>query len=392
MKNLSPKIGLVIAALVGNVGIGFALPDCPSDTRASWDLCVGIHTYSNGSKYFGEWKDGKRHGQGIEYFTNGAVSEGFYKNDIAQERRTPSYSLETFILKISFKRLSIKQRKSIQLSLKKLGLYNSSIDGLYGKRTEGALTTFNIQNLDSVNLRKSENVLKLFSAVNRQKVELAARTQTEKTELPKCTNTSDLKISNSCVGRSSKTGIDCFGILRNGIANGQGTYTYSDGSQYVGEFKDCKRQGQGIFTFGKDTRFAGNKYVGEFKDDNYHGQGIFIFGAKSEFAGDKYFGEFEDNKKNGQGTYTYTDGSKYVGEYKDDKRTGQGTYNLTDGSNYIGEWKDGKANGKGTHTLADGSKYVGEYKNGKPYGKSTKVWLNGTSKEGIWREGVFTFE
>ncbi len=115
-----------------------------------------------------------------------------------------------------------------QLNLKKIGLYNSSIDGLYGKRTEGALTTFNIQNFNRANLKKSENVLKLFSAVNRQKVDLVIRSQTKKTELTKGTKRSDLKISNSCVGRSSKSGIDCFGILRNGISNGQGTYTYSD--------------------------------------------------------------------------------------------------------------------------------------------------------------------
>ena len=31
--------------------------------------------------------------------------------------------------------------------------------------------------------------------------------------------------------------------------NGQGTYTWSDGQKYVGEFKDDKREGQGTFTF-----------------------------------------------------------------------------------------------------------------------------------------------
>ena len=68
------------------------------------------------------------------------------------------------------------------------------------------------------------------------------------------------------------------------IFEGQGTHTYPDGSNYVGEYKDGKIDGQGTFTWSN-----GNKYVGEWKD----------------------------GKRNGQGTYTFSDGRKYVGEIKD---------------------------------------------------------------------------
>ena len=78
-----------------------------------------MHTYSNGNRYLGEWKSGKRHGQGIEYFNDGTVSEGVYTNDTTHERSKTSGSLETFLLKILFKNLSIKQHKSIQSNLKK---------------------------------------------------------------------------------------------------------------------------------------------------------------------------------------------------------------------------------------------------------------------------------
>ena len=47
-----------------------------------------------------------------------------------------------------------------------------------------------------------------------------------------------------------------------------GTYTYADGSKYVGEWKNDKRNGQGTYTFAN-----GDKYVGGHKDDNMHGQG-----------------------------------------------------------------------------------------------------------------------
>ena len=41
--------------------------------------------------------------------------------------------------------------------------------------------------------------------------------------------------------------------------------------------------------------------------------------------GDKYVGEWKDSKYHGKGTYTVPNGQKYVGEYKDDKRNGKGT-------------------------------------------------------------------
>ena len=51
------------------------------------------------------------------------------------------------------------------------------------------------------------------------------------------------------------------GKFRDGLLNGQGTFTWSNGNKYVGEFKDGLLNGQGI-----STLFDGRKYVGEFKD------------------------------------------------------------------------------------------------------------------------------
>ena len=56
--------------------------------------------------------------------------------------------------------------------------------------------------------------------------------------------------------------------IQGNCVNGQGTLTFSDGSKYVGEWKDDKRHGQGTFTSAK-----GDKYVGEWKDGKTHGQG-----------------------------------------------------------------------------------------------------------------------
>jgi len=44
--------------------------------------------------------------------------------------------------------------------------------------------------------------------------------------------------------------------------------------------------------------------------DGYTGKGTWTF------DGGQYVGEFKNSKKHGQGTATYADGDKYVGEFK----------------------------------------------------------------------------
>jgi hypothetical protein len=140
------------------------------------------------------------------------------------------------------------------------------------------------------------------------------------------------------------------GEFKNDKFHGQGTYTWPDGDKYVGEFKDDKFHGQGTKTWPN-----GEKYVGEWKNDKFHGQGTYTWGSGSEWAGDKYVGEFKNDNRTGQGTYTSANGDKYVGEWKNDNRTGQGTYTWPNGDKYVGEWKDDIATG-GWLYRADGSK------------------------------------
>ena len=120
----------------------------------------------------------------------------------------------------------------------------------------------------------------------------------------------------------------------------------------------------GVFhnCFGTFTFTSGNEYVGEWKDDKRHGYGTFRF-----VDGDQHVGEYKDGKPNGHGTYIWADGDKYVGEYKDGKPNGHGTYTWADGDQYVGEYKDGKPNGQGAYTWADGDQYVGEYKDGSAW-------------------------
>ena len=108
----------------------------------------------------------------------------------------------------------------------------------------------------------------------------------EKASLPNCPSDTSIRWDN------------CFG-----------TYTWDNGNQYVGEWKDDEMHGQGTLTF-----TSGNKYVGAFKDGMYHGQGTYTW-----VNGDHYVGEWKDDMYHGQGTYTWADGAQEVGFYFNDQ-------------------------------------------------------------------------
>jgi hypothetical protein len=219
--------------------------------------------------------------------------------------------------------------------------------------------------------------------------------------LPPCPNDKSL-LWHNCQGTYTFTdGSKYVGEWKDGKQNGQGAYTFPDGTKYVGGFKDGQRKdGQGTMTFPD-----GSKYVGEFIDSDFNGQGTYTLADGTKYVGDykdgkrngqgtltllngaKYVGEFRDGEANGQGTMTLADGSKYVGDYKDGKRNGQGTETYADGSKYVGEFKDGEENGQGTYTFPDGSKYVGAFKDGVPNGQGTETYADGSKYVGEWKDG-----
>ncbi len=139
------------------------------------------------------------------------------------------------------------------------------------------------------------------------------------------------------------------------------------------------REGQGKYTFAD-----GSAYVGEFKNGKANGQGTIIIAN-----GDKYIGEFRDNIIHGKGIETTADGRKYVVGYKDGKRHGPGTVTTATGDKFVGQFKNDTLNGWGILTLANGDKFVGEFKDGKRHGPGTATYVDGRVQEGIWENGTF---
>ena len=80
MKKL---LGIVVLGLLWGNTV-FALPKCQGEDISKWTMCKGVKITSKGSKYSGEFKDGKYHGQGTinnvtgDQYTGGFKSGKFY--------------------------------------------------------------------------------------------------------------------------------------------------------------------------------------------------------------------------------------------------------------------------------------------------------------------------
>ena len=96
-----------------------------------------------------------------------------------------------------------------------------------------------------------------------------------------------------------------------GSRTGTGTFTWTDGSVYTGDYVNGDRHGTGTLTWG----------IGPWE-------------------GDVYTGDWVDGSRTGTGTYTSTDGSVYTGEFVDGVQHGIGTYMWSDGMSYTGGWQD----------------------------------------------------
>ena len=136
---------------------------------------------------------------------------------------------------------------------------------------------------------------------------------------------------------------------------------------------------------GTDNYPSGSRYIGEWKDGKEHGQGIFIWAD-----GEEYIGQWMNGKKHGQGTYTYPSGDEYVGEHQNGVRHGRGTYTYPSGAKYVGEYQNGVRRGQGTYTYPSGAKIVGEWANGELNGYAVEYNADGTIlKQGIWKDDEF---
>jgi hypothetical protein len=160
--------------------------------------------------------------------------------------------------------------------------------------------------------------------------------------------------------------------------SGQGTYTYSDGDKYEGQWLEGQKSGQGTETYSD-----GGKYEGQWLEGQKSGQG-----TETYPDGAKYEGQWLGGQESGQGTATYPDGSKYEGQWLGEKQSGQGTETYPDGVKYEGQWLEGRRSGQGIVTNPAGAKYEGQWLEGQESGQGILTYPDGRKYEGQWLEGI----
>ena len=90
MKNLSFYIFLVL--FFCNIGwTETSLPECKGSNYEKWTNCKGTETWQNGRTYVGEFKDGKRSGQGIMTHPDGSNYSGQWKDGLPNGKGTETW-------------------------------------------------------------------------------------------------------------------------------------------------------------------------------------------------------------------------------------------------------------------------------------------------------------
>lgn len=159
----------------------------------------------------------------------------------------------------------------------------------------------------------------------------------------------------------------------------KGTYYFTNGAKYSGEFRNGVRHG-----FGKDSFIDGSSYEGGYFDGKRQGKGTVIYNN-----GHKYIGSFQDDKKNGFGVLYFLK-QRYEGNFKDDEYHGIGTYFHENGDISIAEYIYGKRSGLGVYLFKNGARYVGEYVNDERSGLGIFYGTNGNIlSEGVWQNNKF---
>lgn len=155
--------------------------------------------------------------------------------------------------------------------------------------------------------------------------------------------------------------------------HGTGTYKYTNGNVYQGEWVDGRKNGQGTQTWAN-----GEKYVGGWSNNREHGEG-----SKAWPDGSSYTGEWLQGKRSGKGTFKWANGDSYTGEYIADQKQGGGVFiQAATGAKYEGNWKDDQREGDFTVTLKNGTVSRGVWKAGKAPAKATVVFDGGALYSG----------
>jgi len=171
-----------------------------------------------------------------------------------------------------------------------------------------------------------------------------------------------------------------YSLIKDGMPNGITKFVIDEEKKIIfkGEYENGYPKGYGLYSTGKKGSF----YEGIWDKQ-------LLLGIESWKDGSLYMGEFKNNKKEGLGLYRWSDGTIYYGEWKNDNMEGFCNIKFVDDRVYEGQMKNGLKNGYGEFTWKPIRKYIGYYINDLKDGFGIYVWNIKTFKifAGFWHKG-----
>ena len=157
-------------------------------------------------------------------------------------------------------------------------------------------------------------------------------------------------------------------VMEGNVRDGQGTYTYTKGETFEGQWKGGRRHGPGMLAM-----TTGHKHEGGWKEDKMQGEGREVF-AKGEV----YTGDYSKGRMHGQGVLDYgSTGSLFEGQWQDGRKHGKGRILYANGDVFEGTWANGRREGRGTTTYAKGGRvYASDWVEGRMSGEMRLVDTN----------------
>lgn len=308
----------------------------------------GIYKYANGDIYDGDWLNGKKHGFGTYTFSTGIIEKGKWEKDVFKPRVD--------------KRVSGSQKKALIESNKFQTEINDMADRLHkigfdDKKSKSLAIDLVVEHKVSLRLLRLKYSLdyKFFTdtlKLSDNEIKILDRYySTHQISAPpvKSNNTGD---TNSANGDMEK-------------------------------LVDDHEQSSGKITRVNTTKSVKNK------DTNLTGKNIHMVYSQGQYDGD-----FVNGKWSGQGFLKLNEGVTYRGAFKDGEYDGVGAYNWKNRDIYYGSFKAGVYHGKGcliTYTdptkREEASTYWGDFMYGNYHGDGKLIYPNGDEYIGSWRSG-----
>lgn len=242
----------------------------------------GTYVYPSGAKYNGQFRDGKIHGDGILYFSNGNKYVGAWINQY-REGKGKMVFYNGDVYKGNFRKSKFSGKGTIQFKNgdKYEGQWRNDLqngDGKYyysnGDRYEGHFNNGKLDGQGTMFYKDGAKYVGQWKTNYKDGKGAFYKSSGEKI--------AGLWLSGKFVGDGENQAIasdesivveeELRECSQGNCMSGTGVFTYGDGTKWIGEFYNGSPEGQGTCYY-----VNGDKYVGGWKRHAPHGEGIMYY-------------------------------------------------------------------------------------------------------------------